>query len=442
MAGESVRWDSIFLEELADPESKAIVSGPFGSNISSKFFVEEGVPVIRGKNLSLQMERFIDEGFVFITSEKAKELGNVDAVCDDIIFTAAGTIGQIGLMPSDSRFPIYVISNKQIRVRLNKALVIPVFVYYCLANPQMVAHIQRLNTGSTVPLINLSIVKKLKVPLPPLAEQKAIAHILGTLDDKIELNRRMNETLEEMARTLFKSWFVDFDPVRAKLDGRQPAGMDAETAALFPAEFQDSELGKIPKGWEVKRLDDEFNITMGQSPPGKTLNEDMEGVPFYQGKRDFGFRFPQRRVYCTEPKRFANEGDTLVSVRAPVGSLNWANEKICIGRGVGAIRHENGFCSFTYYLMQSLGPHFDNFNGEGTVFGSINKKDFQGIQYCHSNSRLVNSFETIASKWDKLISVNSRNISSLASLRDTLLPKLLSGELRIKDAEKFMENAL
>jgi len=125
-------------------------------------------------------------------------------------------------------------------------------------------------------------------------EQKAIARILGTLDDKIELNRQMNQTLEEMASAIFKSWFIDFDPVKAKAVGKQPEGMDAETAALFPDSFEDSTMGKIPKGWEVGRFDDDFEITMGQSPPGSSYNELGEGVEFYQGRKDFGFRFPNR----------------------------------------------------------------------------------------------------------------------------------------------------
>src|SRR6185437_15207677 len=179
------------------------------------------------------------------------------------------------------------------------------------------------------------------IPLPPIHEQRAIAHILGTLDDKIELNRRMNETLEAMARALFKSWFVDFDPVRAKAEGRD-TGLPKHIADLFPDSFEDSELGEVPKGWTVGCVDDEFDLTMGQSPPGSTYNDVAKGLPFYQGRTDFGFRFPTRRVYCTAPTRLAKMGDTLVSVRAPVGDINMAAEDCAIGRGVAAVRHKSG----------------------------------------------------------------------------------------------------
>jgi Restriction endonuclease S subunits len=174
----------------------------------------------------------------------------------------------------------------------------------------------------------------LTVPIPPLPEQRAIAHILGTLDDKIELNRRMSETLEQMARALFKAWFVDFEPVRAKMEGRwrrgeSLPGLPAHLYDLFPDRLVDSELGEIPEGWRVGTVDEEFDLTMGQSPPGDTYNEIGDGVPFYQGSSDFGFRFPTRRMYCTAPTRLAKAGDTLVSVRASVGDINMFPGRMC-----------------------------------------------------------------------------------------------------------------
>ena len=168
-------------------------------------------------------------------------------------------------------------------------------------------------TGRWRSALNLPTIRGLPVAVPPLSEQRAIAHILGTLDDKIELNRRMNETLEAMARALFKSWFVDFNPVRAKAEGRD-SGLPKAVADLFPDRLVDSELGRIPAQWQVGRVDAEFDLTMGQSPPGESYNEKGEGLPFFQGSTDFGFRFPSRRVYCSAPTRLAKIGDTLISV--------------------------------------------------------------------------------------------------------------------------------
>ena len=334
----------------------------------------------------------------------------------------------------------------------------------------------RLNTTVQATL-NLGDVAKLPIVMPPSGERKAIAHILGTLDDKIELNRRMNETLEAMARALFKSWFVDFDPVRAKAEGRprpdgarsgQPtkplnvasdlpwpgaeAGAEAEgdlgrwqwpqhILDLFPARLVDSDLGEIPEGWQVGCVDDEFDLTMGQSPPGETYNQTGDGLPFYQGRADFGSRFPTRRVYCTAPTRLAKAGDTLISVRAPVGDINMATEDCAIGRGVAAARHRSGSRSYTYQFMVGLEEVFGRFEAEGTVFGSIGKKDFHAISCARPPRAVVAEFEAMLAPTDSRIEATERESRTLAGLRDALLPKLISGELRLTNVERFAEVA-
>ena len=307
--------------------------------------------------------------------------------------------------------------------------------YWLLANkPELLASVDHAGHG-TGRLVTDTLKEK-PVLLPPLADQKAIASILGALDDKIELNRRMNATLEAIARALFQSWFIDFDPVRAKLDGRQPEGMDTATAALFPDSFHDSELGHIPKGWKAGTVAEGFNLTMGQSPPGDTYNEEGNGLPFYQGRTDFGFRFPKRRIYCTAPTRFAKPGDTLVSVRAPVGDINMANEECCIGRGVAAVRPKSGATSFTYHSMANLYPDFARFEAEGTVFGSINKDSFERLPFVIPPAETVAAYERQAGPLDEQIRTLENQSRTLATLRDTLLPKLLSGELSVGGIEK------
>jgi type I restriction enzyme S subunit len=292
--------------------------------------------------------------------------------------------------------------------------------------------------------VSLSDQRRMHITLPPLPEQRAIAHILGTLDDKIELNRRMSETLEQMARALFKAWFVDFEPVRAKMEGRwrrgeSLPGLPAHLYDLFPDRLVDSELGEIPEGWRVGTVDEEFDLTMGQSPPGDTYNEIGDGVPFYQGSSDFGFRFPTRRMYCTVPTRLAKAGDTLVSVRAPVGDINMSLEECAIGRGVAAVRHKTGSRSYSYHFMWSIKSALARFEAEGTVFGSIGKKDFHAITCVKPPRDLVLAYEACVSSLDSRIEVNERQSRTLAALRDTLLPKLISGALRVTDAERFLE---
>jgi len=313
------------------------------------------------------------------------------------------------------------------------------YLYYALH--ARLKSIGSLSYGTVFSTITMKTFQDVFIPLPSLPEQHRIAHILGTLDDKIELNRQMNQTLEAIARAIFKSWFVDFDPVWAKIDGEQPYGMDAETAALFPDTFADSSLGPIPKGWHVGTVGEDFNITMGQSPPGKTYNEDGNGPPFYQGRRDFGFRYPSVRIYCSAPTRFAKSGDTLVSVRAPVGDINMAIQDCCVGRGVAAVRHKSGSRSYTYYAMQSLRSLFDRFEAEGTVFGSLNKRDFHNLPFLIPPTEAVKEFEVKVFPIDQMIETNEQQFQTLAELRDTLLPKLTSGQLRVSGAEKLAGEA-
>lgn len=319
--------------------------------------------------------------------------------------------------------------NQDVKALVPRDGVDPRYLMYALlaAKPQLLDHVDQAGHGTG--RLATDLLKSLEIRLPDIREQRRIAHILGTLDDRIELNRRMNATLEAVARALFQSWFVDFDPVRAKVEGRQPAGMDAETAALFPDEFEESELGEIPKGWSVGKIGDEFNVTMGQSPPGSSYNEEQQGVPFYQGKVDFGFRFPTERIYCTEPKRFAEKNDTLLTVRAPVGELNLAMDSCCIGRGLAAIRHKSGSQGYTYYFLKELREVFENFNGEGTVFGAITKDALFDLPCVVASETVIGVFERNVQSLDKQIEVNEQQSVTLAALRDALLPRLLSGEL-------------
>ena len=293
-------------------------------------------------------------------------------------------------------------------------------------------------TGSIFPNVSSSQLGTLPYPNFPETEQRAIAHVLGTLDDKIELNRRMNETLESMARALFKSWFVDFDPVRAKMSGHD-TGLPKPISDLFPERLVDSERGKVPQGWKIKSLGECFRLTMGQSPPGNTYNDRSDGLPFFQGRTDFGFRFPENRKFSTAPTRVAQPGDTLISVRAPVGDINMAWEQCCIGRGVAALRHKSGSSSFTYYSARAVQEQIRIYEDTGTVFGAINRKQFEALQILEPRSELIHAFDDHAGPVDTRIRNNVSESRTLTTLRETLLPKLISGEIRLRDAAKRVE---
>lgn len=240
----------------------------------------------------------------------------------------------------------------------------------------------------------------LEVFLPSIEEQKGIAEVLSSLDDKIELLHCQNRTLEDMAQCLFRKWFIeDADPT-----------------------------------WPIGKLTSEFEFTMGTSPPGHSYNEKREGIPMFQGNADFGFRFPMNRIYTRMPKRFAKKFDTLISVRAPVGEQNMAKEKCCIGRGLAAFRykHNNAYYTYTYFKIKSIIDKIKAFQNTGTVFGAINKKDFEDIEITIPPKRLILDFQNKVKPIDDKVILNEFNISNLENLRDMLLPKLINGAIRVQ----------
>jgi len=229
-------WRKCTVNDIKAPDPNALATGPFGSAISSKFFVQSGVPVIRGSNLSQEVGvRLIDDDLVFVGADKAKEFARSVVRRGDLVFTCWGTIDQVGLVDERSRYREYIVSNKQMKITPDRQQVDSLFLYYFFSSPEARERIISQGIGSSVPGFNLGQLKAFQLTLPPLPEQRAIAAILGGLDDKIELDRRMNETLEGMARALFKSWFVDFAPVHAKAEDRN-TGLPKPLADLFPKE--------------------------------------------------------------------------------------------------------------------------------------------------------------------------------------------------------------
>lgn len=286
------------------------------------------------------------------------------------------------------------------------------FIRYVLTNDHFQNYIKNNASGTTIKNVGLGLLRDYEFLAPcDKVEQQQIAQILTSLDDKIELNLQMNQTLEAMAQALFKEWFVNFN---------------------FP-NFDGELKNGLPKCWRMGKLGEEFNLTMGQSPKGETLNQDNEGMIFYQGRTDFGFRFPSNRICTTEPNRIANRLDTLVCVRAPVGDVNMAIEKCCIGRGLSAVMHKTNSYSYTYYSMKNIEPIFKGFESEGTVFGSLNKNNFENIEVVIPSEALIKEFEKVVNPIDEKILINSFQIQTLTQTRDTLLPKLMSGKIKINE---------
>ena len=293
-------------------------------------------------------------------------------------------------------------STEYIVLRARPEISDPYYIYYLAMSPILREKAIKSMVGSSGrQRVQQGVVNDIEFLAPPLAEQIEIANILRALDDKIANNAKINHHLEQMAQAIFKSWFVDFEPWG----------------------------GVMPSDWHEGTLSEIANITMGQSPSGASYNEDGIGTVFYQGRAEFGSRFPTRRLSTTEPKRMAVKGDVLMSVRAPVGDLNVAFESCCLGRGLAGVQSNNDCQSFILYTMFALKQQLDMFNGEGTVFGSINKNDMANLPVIIPTDEMIRQFEEVASPMDTTIEANYAEICNLQAARDSLLPRLLSGEL-------------
>jgi type I restriction enzyme S subunit len=290
----------------------------------------------------------------------------------------------------------------------------------------------------------------LPVALPPLSEQRAIAHILGTLDDKIELNRRMNETLEAMARAIFQSWFVDFDPVRAKAEGRNP-GLPKPLADLFPARFEDSDLGEIPAGWELKTIGDLAEVVGGSTPSTKEPGYWNEGTHHWATPKDLSaLRVPvlldtERRITDLGLAEISSGllpvGTVLLSSRAPIGYLAVAEIPVAINQGFIAMKPKKGVSNLFLLIWTSFAHDDILSRANGSTFLEISKANFRPISLVMS-PKAMEAFDHQVRPLYKRIVGSERESRALAALRDTLLPKLISGELRIKDVERIIGRSM
>jgi type I restriction enzyme S subunit len=257
---------------------------------------------------------------------------------------------------------------------------------------------------------------ELELPIPPIEKQRKIVKEYNIIVNRITLNETLNQKLEDTAQTLYKHWFVDFEFPNAEGNPYKSSGGEM---------VYNTELDlEIPLGWENGNLINIANIIMGQAPRGESYNSDGLGEIFYQGRTDFGFRFPNVRNYTTEPKRRAKKGNILMSVRAPVGDLNIANNDCCIGRGLSALNSKDNCNSFLFYLMQNVRNQFDVANGEGTIFGSITKDGLYEIKILKPKTLILKEFEKLVKIIDSRIEDISVEISILNPMKDLILSKI------------------
>lgn len=414
-----MEWKHYKMDELIEE----ISMGPFGSDVKKEFYVDNGVPILNGSNL--QGFKLQEDSFGYLTKEKADSLKKCNAHRGDIIVTHRGTLGQIVYVPINSKYDRYVISQSQFRFRCKADLVdVQYLVYYfhtregqykILANASQVGVPALARATSTFRLIDIK--------LPPLATQRRIASILSSLDRKIELNNKINADLEEMAQAIFKNWFVDFEPFK---DGK----------------FVDSELGMIPEGWKVGRLDEIADV-VGGSTPSKAKPEyytqkgiawltpkDLSNHPaVYTSRGEIDIT---EEGYNSTSTKLMPKGTILFTSRAPIGYISIAQNDICTNQGFKSLVPKKAGTCFLYCFLKYVTPEIEN-KSTGSTFKEASGSLMKSLQVLMPEQKVFEDFETIVSPLFARIESLEKESSRLSLLRDTLLPRLMSGELEVPE---------
>ena len=297
------------------------------------------------------------------------------------------------------------------------------FLYASLLQDSFYDYVMKGKKGSKMPRGDKAQIMRYSIPKLSLAEEACIGNMILSFCTKVNVNRLINDNLEAMAKQLYDYWFVQFDFPNE--DGK-PYKSSGGTMV-----WNEKLKREIPQGWSNGVLSDVANITMGQSPDGSSYNEDGEGIIFYQGSTDFGLRFPDIRQYTTSPSRYANKGDILMSVRAPVGALNIANNDCCIGRGLSALSSKIGSITHLYYLMNDFRLKFEGMNSAGTTFGSITKDELFSLPVIIPTKSVISEFEQVCEPiFDKQMIIGEE-INGLTKQRDELLPLLMNGQATV-----------
>ena len=356
----------------------------------------------------------------FIGSIKPEFIMKKGDIITPLTEQVSGLLGETATIPTDD---LYIQSGDVGKVIPYESKIDKRFSYYLVSSPIVKKQLDTSAQQTKIRHTSPDAIKGCIAWIPEdVSSQKKIALLADSINNKISLNNSICTDLEAMAKQLFDYWFVQFDfPDENGKPYKSSGGKMVWNEEL---------KREIPEGWEVKSLGKVFSVTMGSSPAGNTINTKGNGIVFFQGKTDFGFRYPSERTFTTDPKRNAYKGDTLLSVRAPVGSLNMAIDKCCIGRGIAAISSDN--TAYAYYTCLSLQPKFEIYNSDGTTFGCIGRDELKAIAIPCPPQQIIKEFNLIATKNDDLIYNISLENQTLTSLRDFLLPMLMNGQVKVK----------
>ena len=409
-------------------------------------WTDSGVVVLRNQNikggrLDLSTPSFTDEEHYEGRTKRATPTAG------DIVITREAPMGDVCLIPEGLRC---CLGQRQVLLRPDPQKVDARFLLFALQSPYIQFQIGwNEGTGSTVSNLRIPVLESLKIPTPPMSLQVEIATTLGALDDRITLLRETNATLEAIAQALFKSWFVDFDPVRAKMEGRAPEGMDEATAALFPDALEESELGWVPKGWNTQTFRDTINIIGGGTP--KTSNPDFWGgeIPWFSvvdAPNATDVFVVDTDKHITEAglngssTKLLPTGTTIISARGTVGRLALTGRPMAMNQSCYGLLGKAGDAYFTYFSTTRLVEQLKQ-RAHGSVFDTITQDTFSGVMVSYPRREVIAAFEVSVEPLMLRLRENLLQSETLATLRDTLLPRLISGQLRLPEAHALVAAA-
>jgi len=394
--------------------------------ITPKYVIDSSIIVlnqkcIRNNKIDYSFAQYTDDSYKI---DESKFVQKGDILVNS---TGTGTAGRCAFvveLPKNSRL---IVDSHILILRCNSYCTAQCLSYTLFSFESTLMSFMTGSSGQSE--LDKVVLLNLKTTMPKdLQVQQQIASVLSSLDSKIELNNRINNGLEDLAKTLYDYWFVQFDFPNS--EGKPYKSSGGKMV------WNDDLKREIPVGWKLGELKDIANIKMGQSPPGESYNDKSEGIIFYQGCTDFGNRFPTVRKYTTQPTRFAKEDDILLSVRAPVGTLNIAKEDCCIGRGLAALDSKDNCIAYLFGVMVNLKQIFDRRNVDGTTFGSITKDDLFSLKVIRPDKNILKQYHNIISPaFEKQNQIAVEN-QQLSSLRDWLLPMLMNGQVKVINVEE------
>ncbi|MGL4831426.1 MAG: restriction endonuclease subunit S [Propionibacteriaceae bacterium] len=440
-------WEPTTLGSVCDRQGGSIQTGPFGSQLHASDYVEQGIPVVMPANIGSD-GGISEDGIARITQFDADRLQQHKLQVGDVVFSRRGDVTRNALIEAHQAG--WLCGTGCLKVRLgSQTQASAKFISYCLRLPETKDWLVRHAVGATMPNLNTSILSAVPILLPELTVQQSIANILGCLDERIDLLRETNATLEAIAQALFKSWFVDFEPVHARARGEQPAGLAPEVAALFPDSLEESELGQVPMGWSTGSLND-LALLNPESWTVKNRPDSVAYVDLANAKEnviaeitEFLFEDAPSRA-----RRVLRDGDTIVGTVRP-GNRSYAlisnpRPNLTGSTGFAVLRPKQKAATEFVYLAATANSSIEYLAhvADGGAYPAVRPEVVSNLPCVVPSYDVLNAFHAVAAPLFAKVVANHQQAQTLANLRDTLLPRLISGQLRLPDAEQLKDLAV